>query len=607
MSSKDSEKTIYIAAAVIALAASLLYFAIQNISLQTLQEKPGLGFLQFFLPVVYAVFFSWGSLLLLSEKGDPDRTLIWLLLLFAFPIVGFLIYQLLGRQALRTRRLRRRLAQARLLSPPAAEKKAGSGDAPPADFPAQSRLQRMSRLVKAGSGFSLTLENQVTILNNGAEIFSSMLAEMSRARRHIHLETYIFRDDDIGRRFFGILAEKAAKGVEIRVIVDGMGCCISRRRIRELRSQGVDLHLFAPVPFTLLHSNINFRNHRKLLIIDGQSAYVGGANIGDDYLGLYPDVGFWRDVQLKIQGPAVHYLQQVFLRDWVFAAGDQAIRRPEGLPDFLAGLYPSFSGSSAGPAPAEPGPGAGTAFAGAGEPAVSLAVPAQTVSAQAGSAPEESSPAPAESKPVPAQTAPAQAASAALAEAAPPRRPLTGIPVQITAGGPGSPWETIMQAYHYAISTARSTINITSPYFIPSESIATALKTASLAGIRVRLLLPKNPDHRLVYLAAMPYLDQLLKAGAEIWLYDNGFIHSKVVVVDGEIAIVGTANMDQRSFGLNFEINAILYDNAAASALNADFEEDLTLSIPIKKEEFLSRPMSRRLLESFCRLLSPIL
>ena len=144
-------------------------------------------------------------------------------------------------------------------------------------------------------------------------------------------------------------------------------------------------------------------------------------------------------------------------------------------------------------------------------------------------------------------------------------------------------------------------------YFIPNESIATALKTAALAGLRVRLLLPKNPDHRLVYLAAMPYLEQLLKAGAEIWLYGNGFIHSKVVTVDDEIAIVGTANMDQRSFGLNFEINAILYDRRAAGSLNDDFEEDLRLAVPIKKEEFLSRPLSRRLLESFCRLLSPIL
>lgn len=633
MRKQDAEKTIYIAAAIITLVASLLYFGIQSLSLQALRGRPGLGFLQFLLPVFYAMFFAWGSLLLLSEKGDPDRTLAWLLVLFAFPVAGFLLYQILGRQVFRTRRMRRRLAQARRLSPPAQEpadtgpaalaaqgclpagksaghpagtKAGGTGDSQASSEAEAARgpRERMSRLIKASSGFGLTLDNRVTILNNGAEIFPSMLEAMAQAKRHIHLETYIFRDDDIGSRFLRLLADKAAAGVEVRVIADGMGSCgLGRRRIRELRAQGVDFHLFAPVPFTLLHSNINFRNHRKLLILDGRTAFVGGANIGDDYLGLYPEIGFWRDVQLKIEGPAVHDLQQVFLRDWVFAAGDQALRRPEGLAAFLEGLYPAFLPAQRSGGLKRQALNAETA----GELFASRA-PKRPEGARKGRKEPEAF---VGAKRAASGNQAARRREAALASGSDLfRRPSPAIPglaAQITAGGPDSPWEAIMQAYHYAISTAKSSINITSPYFIPNESIATALKTAALAGLRVRLLLPKNPDHRLVYLAAMPYLEQLLKAGAEIWLYGNGFIHSKVVTVDDEIAIVGTANMDQRSFGLNFEINAILYDRRAAGSLNDDFEEDLRLAVPIKKEEFLSRPLSRRLLESFCRLLSPIL
>ena len=563
MTKKSGEKAVYIAAFLIALAASLFYFALEHLSLGALSRLPELKFLSVLLPVVYALLFTWGCLLLLGEKGDSDRTLTWLLLFFAFPLLGFFLYLLFGRHTFRARRLRHRLTLWKKGAFPSAV------PAPKAPVPLPSgRAKGMSRLVQNGSGFALTQGNQAEILNNGQTIFPAMLKTIQEAKQFVWLETYIFRDDEIGGRFLELLGAKAAEGVEVRIIADGLGTRdFKGRRLKELRRRGINLQFFAPVAFPFFRSNLNFRNHRKLLIADGKTAFLGGANIGDDYLGKDPAVGFWRDVQLKLQGPSVKDLEKIFWQDWIFAAGPSSLRgHLPALPDFPRQDLKNRKHALASQALLKTETAAEPAFC-----------PPKQEAAQPGTKPNKLS------------------------------HLFSQVPVQIVASGPDSPWEAVMQAYHYAISTASSSIRITSPYFIPNESIATALKTAALAGLEVQLLLPKNPDHLVVYLAAMPYLEQLLEAGAKIWLYKNGFIHSKVVTVDGQIAIVGTANMDQRSFDLNFEINGILYDPAVARAFEADFDRDLKCAVPLKKEEFLCRPLTRRLLESFCRLLSPIL
>jgi phosphatidylserine/phosphatidylglycerophosphate/cardiolipin synthase-like enzyme len=307
-----------------------------------------------------------------------------------------------------------------------------------------------------------------------------------------------------------------------------------------------------------------------------------------------------------IHGPAAADLQHIFLQDWATLTG----RLPQ---DSMDKFYPHFSvNAPAAAADIVPDYAAWLAKvtrvmaqAQAAPAVVAQAAPAALAPAASAPAPA----APATSAPAPAT---AQAPAAPAASPTPPLLPPDFPPVysqavQIAASGPDSPYESIMQAYHYAISTAKHTIYITSPYFIPNQSILTALKTAALAGISVNLLAPRNPDHLLVYMAAMPYIEDLLEDGVNVWLYRKGFLHSKIVTVDDAIAIVGTANMDRRSFALNFEVNALVYDKQTVAELNEAFRRDLADADALDLSLLKKRSLARRMLESASRLLSPLL
>ncbi|MDR1193591.1 MAG: phospholipase D-like domain-containing protein [Peptococcaceae bacterium] len=574
-----------------ALLAIGLYTGAYATILRFLAQQEILYFATAALSLFFAFLIACACVILLLERDDPNRVLAWLLVLLAFPVLGFILYLLFGQRVIKRQKLGRRLRRAYGrpgISLGAAGKVRRENDEPPGPVrlePAEalgltgdSVQFRLCRLIYNSGGSLLTCSNWIRVLNDGVGIFSVMLAAISTAKHHVHLESYILRDDEIGRAFFSLLADKAAAGVQVRVIADGVGSLpIKRRRIRELRRQGIDLRIFSPLRLRLIRNPLNYRNHRKILVVDGKVGVVGGANIGNDYLGLYPEVGNWRDTQVLIYGPATADLQRLFFQDWVTSTGT--------LPQEAPGkFYPDFSALEdkervAGEIGAAYLPALGTvtqvisrvlaknAVAGAGSPHI----PAFNID----------------------------------------RRTFlfsdTYQPAQIAASGPDSPYESIMQAYHYAISTARDSIRITSPYFIPNQSILTALKAAVLAGVNVDLLLPQNPDHQLVYLAAMPYVEELAEDGVKVWLYRKGFIHSKIVTVDDTIAIVGTANMDQRSFALNFEVNAIMYDKKTVAELNESFRQDLRDAELLDYAVFQRRPLRRRLLESCCRLLSPLL
>ncbi len=292
-----------------------------------------------------------------------------------------------------------------------------------------------------------------------------------------------------------------------------------RKYIRELKHAGVQVELFMPVTFPLLTSKINYRNHRKIVVIDGEVGFVGGMNIADKYIHGTKKMGPWRDVHLKMEGDAVQSLQTVFLTDWFFLT--------QKLPD-------------------------GEAYF-------------------------------------------------------PPSRQKGNTITQIVASGPDSLWAGIMQTYFSIIATAREKIYITTPYLLPNTAILTALKTAALAGADVRLIIPRKSDSRVVYYASLSYIKGLMEAGVKVYFYNEGFIHSKVTLVDDILASVGTANLDYRSFSLNFEINAILYDKHTTLKLKQAFMEDIAKSTLITSEMWAKRSRFEVLKSSVARLFSPLL
>jgi cardiolipin synthase len=372
----------------------------------------------------------------------------------------------------------------------------------------------------------LTNNNNVKLLINGEEKFPDVLECLEQAKHHIHIEYYIFEDDNIGIQIINLLIKKAAEGVLVRFIYDDFGSrSIRKRQVKRLREGGVNVFPFYKIKLIAFANRINYRNHRKIIIIDGHTSFVGGINVSDRYINTEPNKNkvFWRDTHLKIVGPATWYLQYLFLCDWNFCAQDQISIKNE--------LFP----------------------------------PSQSfVSKQ-------------------------------------------DKHVQITASGPDSDVPTIKFALLQAINLAEEEILITTPYFIPSKSIMDALLISTKSGVKVKLMVPNNSDSKLVNAAACSYYLDLLKSGVEIYRYTKGFVHAKTMVVDNEIAIVGTANMDVRSFDLNFEVSAIVYDTEIAEQLKATFYKDIENTIQLDLKQWQKRPAFYRFLDKLARLFSPIL
>lgn len=468
------------------------------------------------LSVLLASLVVFTAVIIILERRDPARTLAWLLILIFIPVFGFILYLTIGRQF----RKRHQTAKKRKLN---------EYIFPPDGSPTENILtlnsipeskERLMGLILNNTNFPVTQYNDIKVLTDGEQIFPAMLEAIETAKEHIHLETYILRSDNIGTKIIEALLRKVSEGVKVRVIYDGLGSrFLGKTYLQSLRDAGVNIQPFFPVKLSFLHNHINYRNHRKILVVDNSIGFLGGVNIGDEYLGCDPQFGHWRDTHLRIYGNAVCFLNHIFLQDWYFITKE---KREEVFPVVLS------------------------------------------------------------------------------------RNPGNKL-VQITASGPDTHWEAIMQVYYYAIATAEKSIFLTSPYFIPNESILTALKTAALSGVDVKILLPANPDHKILYWAAMSYLEELLEAGVEIYLYQKGFIHAKVLTVDGIVSTVGSANMDQRSFKLNFEVNALIYDEETAQRLENDFRNDLQYSEQLLTEAFKERPLPRRVIESAARLLSPLL
>ena len=478
-------------------------------------------FIIWLLGILYPLLVLFIILVIILENRDPVKTIAWLLVLILLPFLGVVLYFFFGRNFRKIRAFNKK-AEADYL-----QIKNLRGlhflDLQAKNFYNDDKIRQKSSIINLlmnNSKALLTEGNHVTVLNNGTETFPEMINALKSATDHIHIAFYIICNDKIGNTIRQILEERAEAGVAVRVIYDGVGSwTLSNKYIQSLRSSGVAIEAFRPVNFPFLTSKLNYRNHRKIVVVDGKVGLIGGINIQDKYLEGDPKLGFWRDVHLKLDGDAVKSLQTVFITDWYFIKGQNL----EG--DRYFPVY--------------------------------------------------------------------QVAARNL--------------VQIIASGPDSAWASIMQAFFAAINSAQEYIYISTPYFTPNRSILTALKTAALSGIDVSLILPGISDSRINLWSSYSYLEELMVAGVNVHIYQNGFTHGKFMIVDGVFATVGSANMDIRSFDQNLEINALIYNRETAIYLENSFLQDLQSCEELDLETFQNRPMSHKLKESVARVFSPLL
>ena len=460
------------------------------------------------------------------ERRNPASSWAWLFVLLFIPVFGFVIYMIFGRNSKREKMFRVKeeydrevyykylLQDERCVGRVKAQKEIieKGGRLVDAEYPTDLAYLHLN------SGNWMTFNNKVTRFITGADKFEALVRDIRQAKEFIHLEYYIWRGDKLGTRLVEELTKKAEEGVEVRLLYDGMGNSrLPKDFFDKLHAAGGYTAAFLP-PFIV---RINYRNHRKLCIIDGKVGYIGGFNVGDEYLGIVKRYGPWRDTHLRVVGDAIDQMQIRFIKDWNFTTRYGAVQLEQRY-------FPL-------------------------------------------------------------------------------REQTEGIRMQIVSSGPDTKWHNVHNGYFKMINEAEHHIYLTTPYFVPDDGIFEALRVAALSGLDVRILIPGNPDHFFVYWASMSYLGQLLEAGVRCYQYERGFIHSKSLCIDGKMSSVGTANMDIRSFDLNFEVNAFLYDAAFTRELEQDFLNDLKSSVEITREWYYRRRWWFKVKEAVARLISPML
>lgn len=482
--------------------------------------RPGLDFWTIF-SLIFLVTAIPVAVMIILEKRSPFKTAAWVLALILLPVFGVVFYLFFGQEYRKKKLFSRKgiksLNQYRKLSITQLRQFEHTYQNLPPEIMAKESI---IRLLLKNSNALLTSGNRLKILNDGEETFRSIFKAIESAKHHVHLEYYILEDDKIGNRLKNLLIRKSLEGVEVRIIIDDVGSWgLSNKFIRELRNNGVEIYPFMEVRFPRLTSRVNYRNHRKIAIVDGKIGFLGGINFADRYLEGIKRIGPWRDTHLRIEGDAVKCLQIVFSSDWYIV------------------IHENLNGE--------------------------LYFPVL------------------------------------------PKR--EGVPVQISASGPDSDWDSIGQAFFSMIAGAKSKVYIVTPYLMPPREIVYALKTAAMRSVDVRILIPHKSDSRIPKWSSFSYVGDLLEAGVHIYFYQAGFIHSKYIVVDSVLSTIGTTNLDFRSLETNFEVNAFVYDKAFSIRLEKLFKLDLQNSMEVKIEEWKRRKWNHKVRESLAHLVSPLL
>lgn len=476
------------------------------------------------LEIIYILFLIAVSLRIIYDTQTVTKTLAYLLLVIFLPLLGIFIYFSFGinyrKNKLYSKKIIQDEKQEKLVLQQLDLYNTRNFD----HLVSHKDFFNLMKMIYETDKSPLTSNNQVQLLSNGEEKFPEVLKALENAKHHIHIEYYIYEDDETGRSIEKILIQKAKEGVEVRFIYDDFGSSSIRKNlVKRLRENGVNAFPFYKIKLIKFANRLNYRNHRKIIVIDGKISFVGGINISDKYDNSRSGNNlFWRDMHLKIEGDATAILQHIFIGDWNYCANKKLNVTEKYFP----------------------------------KPELSL-------------------------------------------------ESLTNI--QIVSSGPDSDRPSIYYAIIKTIQSAKEEILLTTPYFIPGETIVDAMKMAALSGVKVKLLVPGISDSFLVNAAAKSYYTQLLKAGVQIYLYQKGFVHAKTMVADRSVAMVGTANLDYRSFDLNFEVNAIVYDKEIAEKLAKYFDEDLKNAEEIEINSWLNRPKHIQLIEKIARLVSPLL
>ncbi|WHY95187.1 cardiolipin synthase [Peribacillus simplex] len=470
-----------------------------------------LFFIGLYILVMFITIFS-----LMLENRFAHETLLWMYVLLFFPVFGYVFYLFSGQLYLkgylfRSKRKKDREEWKSLVT---------QVSSPDLSF-LNNHQQSFAAFAKNASETIISTSSQTEVLKNGNETFTEIIKQLKKAEKFIHIEYYIFRSDRLGTEIIDILIEKAKNGVEVLFIFDAAGSLsLSNNEVKRMKNAGIKAYPFSPLKQGFFNQKFNFRNHRKIIIIDGEVGFVGGLNVGEEYLGRNKNIGFWRDTHMVLKGEAVFMLHTVFLLDWEYVSGEDVLQE---RPEFKKKV--------------EQGDGA----------------------------------------------------------------------VQVVASGPDTQQGIMSDFYYSLITNATESIWIASPYFVPNQAIKAAIKHAAIKGIQVRLMVPAVNDGFLTQYGSRSYFGELLQFGVEVYLYKKGFLHQKLIIVDGDMASIGTANMDMRSFHLNFEVNVFLLGSRSIEDLIIHYKEDMMDSDKLDPIGYNKRGLLERSKESFARLFSNVL
>lgn len=463
---------------------------------------------------VYLIVIAGAVYVVLSENRNPIRALTWVIALIFLPGIGLIFYLFFGRSMKHLHMISRHNKRKLLHNNPTRKLDLEN-------VPLSSESIQMAKMIRELSCSPLSLNNSIRIFTNGPSKFEELKRDLLNANRSIWLQYYIFLDDNLGREVADILIDKARSGLDVKVIYDHVGSFKARNRFfRRMMDAGVDVHPFFRVTFPQLANRINWRNHRKIVVIDSEIGYIGGMNIADRYEKGLPDGQVWRDTHFRVTGDIVRSLALSFSIDWTFLKHQPLL--PMNFPDNRE--------------------------------------------------PESD-----------------------------------GIGMQLITSGPVSPRENIVLAFLRAISSAKKSIYIQTPYFLPTDSLLQALESAAAARVDVRVMIPLRPDSKLLRFATFSYVTRCLRNGIKVYLYELGMLHAKAMIIDDEMVTAGSCNFDFRSFENNFEANLFIYDKGVNREMRNIFFSDLAHCVKLTYSEWHRRPWWQRASESITRLFAPIL
>ena len=469
-------------------------------------------FINFFLQYVWIANLFFAIVIIMVEKKNPLYTIFWIFLLYLLPYIGFFIYLFFGL-TFKKKRVANKIYKIKKLK---SIKNVHGSD--------KEELRRWKGLItylEMSTDNYITSNNDIQVYFAGEEFFSDLKKEIANAKKFINMEYFIFQFDGIGKEIADLLIKKAKEGVEVNLIIDGVN--LANYKLKSyFKNTGVHLYLFFRTYIPIFNIRINYRDHRKVTIIDNRVAFVGGMNIGDEYLGK-DKIGYWRDTSVKIYGDIV----STFEKEFYFS---MSIVKNKFLKDEKTSNEISLKYE------------------------------------------EEDN-----------------------------------VYMQVISSGPNYEFPAIRDNYIKLIQEARKSVFIQTPYFVPDDLLLDTLKSAVLSGIDVKIMIPNKADHPFIYWINQYYVAELLRLGANIYRYENGFIHSKTILVDEEVVSVGTCNFDYRSFYLNFEINLNIYNKDVANSFKTQYYKDIAISKKLTFADFKKRSIFTKVKESVFRLLSPIM